>query len=171
VAGGLANDFAVQRHECSRSGVDDAPLACASTRHVPVWHVCCYFSSVRFAEYRQLIGKQGEDLAAEELRRRGYAILARRYRTRFGEIDIVAQDHDSVVFVEVKARRSARFGTAAESLPFWKQRRIAAMALDYLAWSDRLSDPCRFDLVAIDGIGSSRLDIRVIQGAFLAQRA
>ena len=74
-----------------------------------------------------------------------------------------------MVFVEVKARRSARFGTAAEALPFWKQRRIAAMALDYLAWTNRLNDPCRFDVVAIDGIGSSQLDIRVIQGAFLAQ--
>src|SRR5438105_1149362 len=101
--------------------------------------------------YRQAVGKQGEDLAACELQRRGYAILARRYRTRFGEIDIVAQQGPAVVFVEVKARRSLRYGSAAEAIPHWKQRRIAAMALDYLAWSDRLSDPCRFDVVAIDG--------------------
>ncbi len=103
-----------------------------------------------------------------ELQRRGYAILARRYRTRFGEIDIVAQDGDVVVFVEVKARRTARYGSAAECIPTWKQRRIAAMALDYLAWCGRLNEPCRFDVVAIDGLGASQVDVRVIQNAFSA---
>ena len=102
----------------------------------------------------------------QELRRRGYVILARRYRTRFGEIDIVAQDHASIVFVEVKARQTARHGTAAEAVSRWKQRRIAAMALDYLAWTSRLDDPCRFDVVAIDGLGSGNVHIRVIQDAF-----
>jgi putative endonuclease len=123
---------------------------------------------VRALTYRQTLGKQGEDLAVRELERRGYAILARRYRTRFGEIDIVAQDGESVVFVEVKARRTAAFGTAAEAVPSIKQRRIAAMALDYLAWADRLNDPCRFDVVAIDRMGTERPDVQVIQGAFLA---
>jgi putative endonuclease len=115
---------------------------------------------------RQTLGKLGENLAAEELQRRGYAILARRYRTRFGEIDIVAQDGETIVFVEVKARRTARFGSAAESVPFWKQRRIAAMALDYLAWCGRLNNRCRFDVIAIDGLGATRTDIRLIQNAF-----
>ena len=123
---------------------------------------------MHLADYRQALGLQGEDLAVRELQRRGYAILARRYRTRFGEIDIVAQDGDAVVFVEVKARRTARFGSAAESIPSWKQRRIAAMALDYLAWCNRLNEPCRFDVVAIDGLGASHVDVRVIQNAFLA---
>jgi Holliday junction resolvase-like predicted endonuclease len=53
-----------------------------------------------------------------------------------------------------------------EAVPGWKQRRIAAMALDYLAWSNRLNDPCRFDVVAIDGLGSSRVKIRIIENAF-----
>lgn len=109
----------------------------------------------------------GEDLAVKELQRRGYAILARGYRTRFGEIDIVAQDEETIVFVEVKARRTRRCGTAAEAVSVTKQRRIAAMALDYLAWSDRLDDPCRFDVVAIDGLGGSQFAVRVIQNAFL----
>jgi putative endonuclease len=123
---------------------------------------------VQLAAFRQSIGILGEDLAVRELQRRGYAILARRYRTRFGEIDIVAQHGDVVVFVEVKARRTARYGSAAECIPTWKQRRIAAMALDYLAWCDRLNEPCRFDVVAIDGVGTSRVDVRVIPNAFLA---
>ena len=97
----------------------------------------------------------------------GYAILARRYRTRYGEIDIVAQDEDTLVFVEVKARRTDRFGTAAESVTGWKQRRIAAMALDYLSWVNRLDDPCRFDVVAIDGLGTSETTVKVIKHAFL----
>ncbi len=115
---------------------------------------------------RQSLGILGEDLACAELLRRGYAILARRYRTRFGEIDIVTERDDVVVFVEVKARRSARFGTAAESIPIWKRRRIGAMALDYLAWSGRLTHRCRFDVVAIDGVGTPGMTVRVIEDAF-----
>jgi len=105
-------------------------------------------------------------MATAELWHRGYAILARRYRTRFGEIDIVAQDGQTVVIVEVKARRTDRFGTAAESVTPWKQRRLAAMALDYLSWVGRLEDPCRFDVVAIDGLGSDRISIHHIKNAF-----
>lgn len=118
---------------------------------------------------RQDIGQEGEALAERELRARGFAILARRYRTRFGEIDIVALDRGVVVFVEVKARRTGRFGEAAECIPIAKRRRIAAMALEYLVWSGRLDEPCRFDVVAIDGIGSTAPNLRVISNAFLAE--
>jgi putative endonuclease len=121
---------------------------------------------VRLLQYNQQAGKLGEDMATAELWHRGYAILARRYRTRFGEIDIVAQDGQTVVIVEVKARRTDRFGTAAESVTPWKQRRLAAMALDYLSWVGRLEDPCRFDVVAIDGLGSDRISIHHIKNAF-----
>ena len=115
---------------------------------------------------RQTLGKLGEDLACRELTLRGYAILARRYRSRFGEIDIVCDHAGVVVFVEVKARKDARFGSAAEAIPIWKRRRIGAMALDYLAWSGRMNQRCRFDVVAIDGIGTSNMRLRVIENAF-----
>lgn len=115
---------------------------------------------------RQALGKLGEDLACGELTRRGYRILARRYRTRFGEIDIIAEQGATVVFVEVKARRTSRFGAAADAIPFWKRRRIGAMALDYLGWTGRANDRCRFDVVAIDGIGTSAMTVRVIENAF-----
>ena len=62
---------------------------------------------------RIALGKTGEDLACAELTRRGYAILARRYRTRRGEIDIIARDGPTIVFVEVKAREGHEFGEAA----------------------------------------------------------
>ena len=100
---------------------------------------------------RQTLGKSGEDRAVRELERRGYAILARRYRTRHGEIDIVADDGGTIVFVEVKARATADCGSAAEAVTSHKQRRLTAMAVDYLARNHVTETPCRFDVVAIDG--------------------
>ena len=92
----------------------------------------------------------GENLACAELERRGYAILERRYRTKFGEIDIIARDGPTVVFVEVKARLTPDFGGAAAAITAWKQQRIAQMAVDYLSRRRLHECPCRFDVVAID---------------------
>jgi putative endonuclease len=99
---------------------------------------------------RHAFGLCGEDLACAELQRRGYAIVERRYRTRFGEIDIIAKDGPTTVFVEVKARMTQEFGGAAAAMTRWKQRRIARMAVDYLARQNLHDCPCRFDVVAID---------------------
>jgi putative endonuclease len=109
---------------------------------------------------RQFLGKLGENLACAELERRGYAILARRYRTRFGEIDIVARDGDTTVFVEVKARAGDDFGGAAAAVTGWKQRRITNMAIDYLSRHRLHDQPCRFDVVTIDVVdGSPRVEV------------
>jgi putative endonuclease len=98
---------------------------------------------------RIALGKTGEDLACAELEKRGYAIIARRYRRRGGEIDIVARDGPTIVFVEVKARDSHAFGEAAEAVTAFKRRRIAQLARDYMT-RQRLSNcPCRFDVVSI----------------------
>jgi putative endonuclease len=99
---------------------------------------------------RQFFGKMGEDLACAELTRRGYAILARRYRTRFGEIDIVARHGDTTVFVEVKARTNGEFGGGAAAVTSWKQRRVTHMAIDYLSRHGLHERPCRFDVVTIE---------------------
>jgi putative endonuclease len=109
---------------------------------------------------RHLLGKMGEDLACAELRRRGYAILARRYRTRYGEIDIVARDGPTTVFVEVKARDGDHFGDGAAAVNDWKQRRVMRMAIDFVA-RHRLHDrPCRFDVVAIQLVdGEPRVEV------------
>jgi putative endonuclease len=104
---------------------------------------------------RQQLGLSGESLAVEELERRGYAILARRYRTAYGEIDIVAEDGQTLVFVEVKARATAEFGTAAEAVTRRKQLRLVRMARDYLARAAIVDRPCRFDVVAIDEVETS----------------
>jgi putative endonuclease len=114
---------------------------------------------------RQELGKSGEDLACEELTRRGYAILARRYRRRGGELDIIARDGQTVVFVEVKTREGCEFGVGAESVTALKRRRMAAVALDYLARNRLTESPCRFDVVSIDmAEGGPRIEL--YQNAF-----
>lgn len=118
---------------------------------------------------RQALGKLGESLAVEELERRGYAIVARRYRTRHGEIDIVAEDGDTLVFVEVKARASGEFGFAVEGVTRWKQLQLASMAAEYLARHDITDRPCRFDVVAIDDAETTPV-VTVYADAFDATR-
>ena len=119
---------------------------------------------------RQTLGKLGETLACDELQRAGYSILATRHRTRFGEIDIVAERGRALAFVEVKARRSNARGSAAESVTPAKRRRIAAMALDYLAYAGRLESPCSFIVVAIDRIGTPGMTMRVIEDAWVVDK-
>src|SRR5712691_11033457 len=111
------------------------------------------------------LGKRGEDLACEELERRGYAIIARRFRVRSGELDIVARDGPTLVFVEVKARGSHRFGDAAEAVTPLKQRRMTRLASEYLMRHHLQECPCRFDVVSIHfGVGAA--EIELIQNAF-----
>lgn len=98
---------------------------------------------------RVALGEIGENLACVELEQRGYAILARRYRRRGGEIDIVALDGPTVVFVEVKLRVGADFGLGAEAITWRKRRRMIAVATDFLARLRLHDRPCRFDVVAI----------------------
>jgi len=121
------------------------------------------------SDARQFLGELGENLACDELRRRGYAILERRYRTRFGEIDIIARDGESLVFVEVRRKSHDDCGSAIESIGPQKQRRIVRMAVDYMARND-LYDRCavRFDVVAIDDQPDGTPRITVVRDAFTA---
>ena len=116
---------------------------------------------------RQILGKTGEDLACRELERRGYAIVARRYRQRGGELDIIARDGATLVFVEVKAREGHDFGEAAEAVTPFKRRRIAQLALDYVMRHHLSGCPCRFDVVSIH-FDSGEPVLEVFQGAFEA---
>ena len=117
------------------------------------------------SQARIILGKTGEDLACAELERRGYAILARRYRRRAGEIDIVSRDGATLVFVEVKARDSRAYGEAAEAVTAFKRRRIAQVARDYVARHHLSGCPCRFDVVSIH-FDAGRPAIEVFQNAF-----
>ena len=98
---------------------------------------------------RQSLGKRGEDLACEELKKRGYVIVERRFRTRFGELDIVARDGHVLVFVEVRARSSCRFGTPFESVTWKKRQRLSQMAAAYLFVKRLTGVACRFDVVSV----------------------
>jgi putative endonuclease len=114
---------------------------------------------------RVILGKTGEDLACAELEKRGYAIIARRYRRRGGEIDIIARDGETIVFVEVKAREGHAFGKAAEAVTAFKRRRLTQLAADYMARRRLSNRPCRFDVVSIH-FESGRPEIEVFQNAF-----
>ena len=120
------------------------------------------------SDARQRLGKTGEDLAVRELASRGYAILARRYRSRHGEIDIVCDDHGTIVFVEVRAKGTAVCGGAAESITRLKMRRVTACAVDYLSRHHLSNRPCRFDVVAIDEAAGPTPEITVYPNAFEA---
>jgi putative endonuclease len=114
---------------------------------------------------RQALGKRGEDLACEELQKRGYTIVDRRFRTRCGELDIVARDRGVLVFVEVKARTSGNFGTPLESITWQKRQRLSAMAEAYLCHKRLAGVPCRFDVVSIFE-GQNGHSVELVTGAF-----
>ena len=128
------------------------------------WRGRCWRVSL-VSHDRQTLGKIGEDLACRELERRGYAIVARRYRRRGGELDIIARDGPTIVFVEVKARAGRRFGGAVEAVTGLKRRRMAKLALDYLARQHLANCPCRFDVVSIL-FEAGHSTIEVFQNAF-----
>jgi putative endonuclease len=118
------------------------------------------------ADQRGAFGKRGEELACEELQRRGYIILDRRFRTRCGELDVVARDGPVVVFVEVKARTDSNFGDPSESITWQKRRRLSQMAASYLFLKQLGDVPCRFDVVAVVEGPDAAHTIELIQGAF-----
>jgi putative endonuclease len=113
---------------------------------------------------RQL-GAAGEDLAAAALKKEGYKILARNYQTPLGEIDLIARHRGTLVFVEVKTRRSARYGQPQEAVSPAKQARLQKLA-DYYLKQQRLGPrPTRFDVVAIT-MGPEGPRVEIIPQAF-----
>lgn len=115
-----------------------------------------------------VLGESGEDLACAVLERRGYAIVERHYRTPAGEIDIVARDGDVLVFVEVKTRRTDRYGPPSEAVTLAKRRRLALLASDYLARRRPVARACRFDVVAVTIGADGPPIVEVIRAAFSA---
>jgi putative endonuclease len=114
---------------------------------------------------RRTQGKAGEDLAARFLERKGLKILERNYRFERGEIDLIAEDGDELIFIEVKARRSAAFGAPEDAVTEKKQEQIRGVAEGYLYEHDIENRPCRFDVVAIE-FKNGVSEIRHIENAF-----
>ena len=94
---------------------------------------------------QQKFGEKGESLAAWYLKKNGYKIIEQNYRTQLGEIDIIAKEKKTIVFVEVKARRSTRFGNPKWAVTPKKQRKISMVALYYLKTTNQINTKARFD--------------------------
>ena len=102
-------------------------------------------------------GAAAEEMAAEFLSGHGLRIIARNYRCRFGEIDLVAKDGDTLVFVEVRLRRNRSFGGAIGSIDRTKQKKLTLTARHYLSRL-RIEPACRFDAVLLDTLDARRIE-------------
>jgi putative endonuclease len=112
------------------------------------------------------LGKWGEVQARSFLLANGYKILTTHYQIKLGEIDIIAQDGDVIVFVEVKTRRNREFGTPAEAVNHRKQRKIIMTALYYLQCSVLQESPVRFDVIEVYIPFQQEIQIHHILNAF-----
>ena len=110
-----------------------------------------------------MIGAEAERWAARYLQEHGLKPIAHNYRSRFGEIDLVMQDGPTLVFIEVRLRRSQVYGGAAASIDSRKQKRIIRAAQQYIAGINHIP-PCRFDVVLMDDVQGQ--NVRWIKNAF-----
>jgi len=117
-------------------------------------------------DYRIQKGKQGEQMVADYLQTHGYKILNQNFRKPFGEVDIIAQKHDTIAFVEVKWRRNPLIDPAEIISPS-KQRKIVTIAKVFLSQHTDLEVVCRFDVALIEETNNS-LELRYIINAFSA---
>ncbi|MFH1020628.1 MAG: YraN family protein [Pseudomonadota bacterium] len=112
------------------------------------------------------VGQLGETLACQYLSRHGYRILLRNYRTKLGEIDVIAEEQGTLVFVEVKARRGHQCGHPFEAVTSAKCRQISKAALLYLAENGREGHEARFDVVAVSFARGAAPLIELVRNAF-----
>lgn len=112
------------------------------------------------------VGILGEKLARKHLKRQGYRILDKNYRTILGEIDIIAEDNHTLVFVEVKTRRDHSCGHPLEAVTPAKCRQISKVALFYLAENKMENRDARFDVVAVSLGTEGKPEIELVQNAF-----
>ncbi len=95
------------------------------------------------------LGRKGEEVTSSFLEKSGYKIISRNYKTKLGEIDIIASDKDTICFIEVKTRNSERFGSPFEAVSAAKQRKISRVALGFLKERSLLDRRARFDVVSV----------------------
>lgn len=112
------------------------------------------------------VGRCGEDLAAAFLERNGFAIIERNFRCKGGEVDIVAREGKTLVFVEVKSRKTLTYGLPQLAVTPFKQRQISKAALTWLARNHKHDSPARFDVIAILLNNNYRHQVEHIKNAF-----
>ena len=113
---------------------------------------------------RQTLGRKGEELARRFLEKKGFVILEQNYRTRSGEIDLIAQEGKTLVFVEVKTRSSRRYGHPFEAVTARKRAQLTKVALEYLSRNSLYDQPARFDVVSV--LADGKPEIEVVRNAF-----
>jgi putative endonuclease len=118
---------------------------------------------------RQRLARAGELEAGVELERRGYRILARNYRCRGGEADLVAEEGETLVFVEVKTRSQLRYGLPREAVGWSKQQRLGRAAEQYCAVNEVDERPIRFDVVEVVILRDEVATVEVIRDAFIPE--
>jgi putative endonuclease len=112
------------------------------------------------------LGFRGEDLAVKYLKKKGFKVIERNYRCQCGEIDLIAREKNTLVFIEIKARSSSDFGLPQEAVGRFKQRKMIEAARTFMAERHVTEDiPARFDVVAIR-LTPSGPDIELIKDAF-----
>jgi putative endonuclease len=114
---------------------------------------------------RRHTGESGESVAVRFLKKNGYKIIEQNYRCKLGEIDIIARDGRVLAFVEVKARRTDKFGGPKRAVTPRKQRKISMVALKYLKETEQMGKKARFDVVAIRLLPGNP-DVEIIKNAF-----
>ena len=117
-------------------------------------------------DFRKVLGSRGEDLAVRYLKKRGYKVIERNYRCQWGEIDLVARDKETLIFVEIKSRSSPGFGLPQDAVDRFKQEKLIQVAKAYMA-EHRLPEtiPARFDVVAVR-LTPSGPEMELIKDAF-----
>lgn len=114
----------------------------------------------------KIIGNLGENASAKYLKKKRYRILDRNYKTKFGEIDIIAEKNDVICFIEVKTRRNKQYGEARDAVDIYKQRKIISVA-EYYIMSKKYDKSCRFDVIEVYLSGTDEVDkIEHIENAF-----
>jgi len=108
--------------------------------------------------YRKNLGKKGEEVSVDFLKQEGYRILKRNYRFGHKEIDIVAQDKNTIVFVEVKTGRSKKFGEPFERVDSTKQRKLIEVAKDFIQKNEIQDCDFRFDVISVDLKGDKKIE-------------
>ena len=111
-----------------------------------------------------IYGKKSEIIASQYLKQKGFKIIELNHKNKVGEIDIIAQDKEYLVFVEVKARLSRAFGDPLEAVNYKKQQKIRQVAELYLIKTKQINANCRFDVISI--LGNENLEIKHIENAF-----
>lgn len=110
-------------------------------------------------------GQRGEEIACKALKKKGYRILDKNFSCRHGELDIIAEDHGVVCFIEVKARSSEDYGLPEEAVTHWKKQKLLNTAFVYIEKKKIVNRDMRFDIISVD-LKSSKA--RILKDAFEA---